>query len=243
MTAPSKTTHQLIVDNQGLVRSLARRIHRSLPPHVDLDDLIAYGQTGLVEAAQGFDHARGTQFSTFAYYRIRGAIYDGLAKMNWLGRSTQQKSRQQQLAGEVLKVEADENPEAASAGIKDDIGWFTRTARSLGVVYLMTHRGDREGSDGESGDETAGLADSSLPPPPEVLAGRELALRLHDLIGGLPAEAATLIRALYFDGLTLEEAGKRIGVSKAWACRLHARTLEQLGRSLRRAGITESDAG
>jgi RNA polymerase sigma factor FliA len=234
----SKTSHQLIVDNQGLVRSLARRIHRSVPSHVDLDDLIAYGQTGLVEAAQGYDSARGTQFSTFAYYRIRGAIYDGLAKMSWLGRPTQQSSRQQKLAGEVLKVEADENPDAASAGIKDDIGWFTRTARSLGVVYLMSHRGDAE-----SGDEAAGLADSSLPPPPEVLAGRELALRIHDLIASLPTESATLIRALYFEGLTLEEAGKRIGVSKAWACRLHARTLEQLGRSLRRAGITDSEAG
>jgi RNA polymerase sigma factor for flagellar operon FliA len=233
----NKTSHQLIADNQGLVRSIARRIHRSVPPHVDLDDLIAYGQTGLVEAAQGFDHARGTQFSTFAYYRIRGAIYDGLAKMSWLGRPTQKANRQQQMSGEVLKVEADENPDANSAGIKDDIGWFARTARSLGAVYLMTHRGE------ESGDEAASLADSSLPPPPEVLAGRELALRLHDLIAGLPTEAATLIRALYFEGLTLEEAGKRIGVSKAWACRLHARTLEQLGRSLRRAGITDTDAG
>ena len=68
------------------MRSLASRIHHKLPPYVDLEDLVAYGQMGLAEAARDFDPARGTQFSTFAYYRIRGAIYDGLAKMSWFSR-------------------------------------------------------------------------------------------------------------------------------------------------------------
>jgi RNA polymerase sigma factor for flagellar operon FliA len=95
----------------------------------------------------------------------------------------------------------------------------------------------------ESPADAASLTDSSAPPPPEVLSQRELAAKLHELIAQLTPEAATLIRALYFEGLTLEEAGKRIGVSKAWACRLHARTLERLGRSLRRGGVTDTDAG
>ena len=41
-----------------------------------------------------------------------------------------------------------------------------------------------------------------------------------------------LIRGAYFEGLTLKEAGERIGISKAWASRLHAKTLGQLARSL-----------
>ena len=81
MTAPAKTSRQLIEDNQGLVRSLAKRIHRGLPSHVEFEDLVSYGQAGLAEAARSFDPEVGSQFSTFAYYRIRGAIYDGLAKM------------------------------------------------------------------------------------------------------------------------------------------------------------------
>jgi DNA-directed RNA polymerase specialized sigma subunit len=33
---------------------------------------------GLAEAARQFDPSRGGQFTTYAYYRIRGAILDGL---------------------------------------------------------------------------------------------------------------------------------------------------------------------
>jgi DNA-directed RNA polymerase specialized sigma subunit len=85
MSAPLPTAQQQhwIEQCQGLVRSLAVRIHRKLPARIELDDLIAYGELGLLEAAQSFDARRGCQFSTFAYYRIRGAIYDGAAKMGW----------------------------------------------------------------------------------------------------------------------------------------------------------------
>jgi RNA polymerase sigma factor for flagellar operon FliA len=68
---------------------------------------------------------------------------------------------------------------------------------------------------------------------------RETQQILHELISELPAQSAELIRATYFEGLTLQEAGQRLGISKAWASRLHARTLEQLGRSLRRLELVD----
>src|SRR5687767_10234121 len=58
---------------QGLVRSLAWRIQTKMGRMVELDDLIAYGQLGLVEAARNFDAGRGLAFTTFAHYRIRGS--------------------------------------------------------------------------------------------------------------------------------------------------------------------------
>src|ERR1035437_5240084 len=99
----------LIEECQGLVRSLASRIHHKLPPHVDIDDLVAYGQMGLAEAARDYDPGRETQFSTFAYYRIRGAIYDGLAKMSWFSRIEYRRRRKRQMAGQVLSWREAEN--------------------------------------------------------------------------------------------------------------------------------------
>jgi RNA polymerase sigma factor for flagellar operon FliA len=61
--------------------------------------------------------------------------------------------------------------------------------------------------------------------------------RLAQLIPTLPADSAALIRSIYFEGLTLQEAGERLGISKGWASRLHARALEQLARGLRSVGI------
>ena len=228
------TREQLIEQHQGLARSLAQRIGRTLPSHVELDDLMAYGLAGLVEAAQSFDASRGNQFSTYAYYRVRGAIYDGLSKMNWMSRAQYRRVRNQQLAGEVLEVQGEENSDSSTTKVEDDAQWLKRTSGALGVVYLMTQR-----DDGES--EESNLVDPSSPTPAAIVTNRETTARLNEIIDELPVEAAKLIRALYFDGLTLQEAGKRIGVSKAWACRLHARTLERLARSLRQIGVSDCD--
>lgn len=59
MTAEATQLEQRIQDNQGLVISLAKSIHRKLPPQIGMDDLIAYGQLGLAEAAQSFRTTKG----------------------------------------------------------------------------------------------------------------------------------------------------------------------------------------
>lgn len=62
---------------------------------------------------------------------------------------------------------------------------------------------------------------------------------LHEVIAELPAEARTLIQATYFEGQTLQDAAKRIGISKAWASRLHVKTLQRLANALRHAGVAD----
>jgi len=227
MTAPCQSTQQLIEDCQGLVRSLASTVHRKLPPNVDLEDLISYGQVGLVEAARDFDPARGSRFSTYAYYRIRGAIYDGLSKMAWFSRAHYNRLRQEQMSNEVLCLEADQSGQSAPAGVESDMRWLRDVTRALAVVYFAAL--------GDSGDESASnsLEDRSAPGAPATAISREINEKLHKLIDELPPEAGTLIRATYFEGLTLQEAGCRLGISKSWASRLHARTLQRLARSLR----------
>lgn len=233
MSAPSNPTHQLIADNQGLVRSLAKRVHRTLPSYVEMDDLVAYGQMGLAEAARSFDPARGHQFSTFAYYRIRGAIYDGLGKMNWFNRSQYEHARSQAIASDVLSVEAETESEPSDS-LRDEVRWLKRTTGTLGVVYLMAQASEDQDAAGNVVDEKADA-------PPSVMARRELHDKLHALVDSLSSEAATLIKAIYFEGLTIQDAGQKIGVSKAWASRLHAKTLEQLARALRRTGVSEAE--
>ncbi|HVW38566.1 MAG TPA: sigma-70 family RNA polymerase sigma factor [Pirellulales bacterium] len=231
MTSPAKTPHQLIEESQGLVRALAWKIHRGLPSNVDVDDLIGYGQIGLAEAARDFDPSRTGAFSTYAYYRIRGAIYDGLSKMSWFSRARYARLRYAQRANELLAADHDAAPRTEQS-LEDEVHWLRGLVSGLAVAYLTTAAAGDEGS-GE-----ISLTDSG-PLPPGVLMDRETRRILHELIAELPEQSAALIRATYFEGLTLQEAGQRLGISKAWASRLHARTLEQLGRSLRRLELVD----
>jgi RNA polymerase sigma factor FliA len=239
MPVAPEILQQLIDECQGLVRSLALGVHRSLPQSVELDDLVAYGQIGLVEAARSFDPARGNRFSTFAYYRIRGAIYDGMAKMSWFGRSGSAQAHSNRLSNEVLRGEAEgeETPEAQTESSKGDqaerdVRWLRRVTRALAVVHFATRGSeDRDGSAAEPADESAVAG-------PTAAIQREVYEKLNKLVDGLPTQAAKLIRATYFEGLTLQEAGQRLGMSKSWASRLHAKALQLLAESLRLQGIS-----
>lgn len=61
-----------------LVHAIARTVSRTLPPSVDLDDLVHDGVIGLVAALRRYDPSRRVVFSTYAGHRIRGAMLDGL---------------------------------------------------------------------------------------------------------------------------------------------------------------------
>src|SRR5690606_34015644 len=78
--------HEFVSEHEPLVRSIATRIRAELQLNVQLEDLIAYGYTGLLQARERFEPSRGVRFTTFAYYRVRGAIPDGVRTMARLPR-------------------------------------------------------------------------------------------------------------------------------------------------------------
>jgi RNA polymerase sigma factor FliA len=230
MTTVIRNSEQLIDQCQGLVRSLALRLQKSLPRNLELDDLIAYGQVGLAEAARDFDATRGGQFTTFAYYRIRGAIYDGVSKMSWVSRAHYNRIKYQQAADDLLRLQS-EGETPPPTDVNAGLDWLKNVTGALAIVYLST-----KGASGEAS-ESLEVEDRQCPSPSAAIVESETNVKLHELIDSLPPEPRELIRATYFEGLTLTEAGKRLGIGKAWASRLHARTLERLARSLRQSGL------
>lgn len=77
----------LVKDHLWLVEMIANAL-RGLPiaGGVSFQDLVAYGSTGLVEAAERFDSSKAVPFKTFARYRVRGAMIDGIRSHHWLSR-------------------------------------------------------------------------------------------------------------------------------------------------------------
>lgn len=210
------TPPELIHSCQGLVRSIAWKIHQKVPSAVELDDLIGYGQLGLAEAARDFDHGRGAQFTTYAYYRIRGAILDGLSAMSWFSRAEYAAGRYERVANDVLTGPGSGSTES------DDAEWFTRTARSLGVAFVMTH------FVGQTAEESVVDHDS----PADAMEQDDMCHLVRRVLDELPEQERVLIQGVYFEGLSIKDAGERLGISKAWASRLHARILDRLGTRL-----------
>ena len=76
-------------------------------------------------------------------------------------------------------------------------------------------------------------------PVPESLDDRFDRARENNALRGaierLPEHSRQLLQLHYFGDLSLEEAGRKIGVSKSWASRMHAKALKRLQKEMERA--------
>ena len=96
---------RLLLEQLPQVRYIARRIHERLPRHVPFEDLVHAGVVGLIDALQKFDRAKQVQFSSYAKFRIRGAILDSLREMDWSPRDLRRKARRLEEAQNKLSSE------------------------------------------------------------------------------------------------------------------------------------------
>jgi len=209
---------KLVQDHLGYVKALARRVEKELSsPGLDHEELVAYGSRGLVEAAQRFDPARGVAFTTFAHYRIRGAIFDGLRETGWMARS--QYARFAAGANEYLQNRASRGEE--STGLEGAVARVAENLDDIATIFVTAMGpGDRE------------LTDRDTPDAASALESKELTGAVRAAVAQLPDKERHLVEQFYFEGSSLLEAGRTLGLSKSWSSRLHTRAIRLLARKL-----------
>jgi RNA polymerase sigma factor for flagellar operon FliA len=208
---------RLVEEHARYVRALAGQLREQLGAAVDLEDLVAYGLKGLVEAAARFDPRQGTRFTTFAYYRVRGAMFDGLRRMGWIKRAEYARIRGDERANAYLQTLASE-----AAGGDEAVAIVGRAIEDLAAIYMTSLDAAAEDRVAWGGAETAEAA-------ADLGRARE---QLQAALGVLAPRERQLIDLYYYGTHTLESAGKALGLSKSWTSRLHARAIGKLGRAL-----------
>jgi len=220
----------LVKRHLGLVEAIARKVKRTLGAAIEVDDLVGYGHKGLVEAAERFDGRAGVTFTTFAYYRIRGAMYDGIRTMGWYSRADYARYRAEERANQYLQNRADQegaareqNPGAVGGAKTDRAETLAEVAEVLSGIATI-HITSIEAA--------SRVADESVPAPDAAVDTARLSRRVRDALGTLPAKERQLMELYYFGDKNLVEAGAELGLSKSWACRLHARAVDLLRRAM-----------
>ncbi len=200
--------------------SIAAKVVRTLSSEIDFDDVLCNARLGLLEAAERFDVSQNVDFKTFAYYRIRGAIYDGLRKTGWLPRSLYSKIKFEQAANDYLETQ---NNAGSSDFFEKELKEVRESMNTLASVYVMSIDG---AEDMEIEDQ---VAEKDIEQKAEF---QKIKALICDCIEALPDKERKLVKMYYFRGLTLEEAGDSLGLSKSWTSRLHARSLELLFKNM-----------
>ena len=216
-----ETFESRIENHQPLVISLAQQIHKRLPRFITYDYVVSYGLVGLAQASRSYQPQPGTKFSSYAYYRIKGAIYDGIARMNWTTRAEYRKYKAMQMANAAVAANSDDSTEPSQ---ESDARWFANNVESLAMVYVFSS------ADSENPFENQLLGDDVA--PDEAAENNELSQKLHEAIKNLPDDEKQLVTLTYFEGQSLAEAASQLGKSRSWGSRTHARILKTLGSEL-----------
>jgi RNA polymerase sigma factor for flagellar operon FliA len=214
-----------IEENLDLVAKVARQTRRQFGTYVRLEDLEGTGREALVVAARNFETDRGVTFRNWAFIRIRGAMLDAMRAEGNVPKRVYQKLRALQAADQVHEVALEENaaapPTTAEAADEKLGSELASAALAMAMNFLHIQKGDALAKARDTNDT-----------PEEATLRADLLAKVRAAIDARPDAERTLLSKHYFEEVSLEQAGKELGLSKSWASRLHARALEAIAKDL-----------
>ena len=211
-------TEQLVVDNSGLIWSVARRYFGR---GIDPDDLYQLGCVGFLKAIAGFDTAYGTQFSTYAVPKIAGEIRrflrdDGSVKVS---RSIKERAAGIKMARQRLTARLGREP-----GVSELAAELGLTPEEIASAETAT--ASAESIQRQTGEEGFSLEDVLCTDGMEERIVESLSLRAA--LAQLSGRERLVIDLRYFHALTQEKVAKIIGVSQVQVSRIEKKALAAL---------------
>ncbi len=218
----NEACERLLLDNSGLIWSVARRYYGR---GVDPEDLYQLGCLGFLKAIRGFDTEYGTQFSTYAVPKIAGEIRrflrdDGAVKVSRgvKERAALIRQHRQRLSQQLGRDPTLSELSEATSLEPEDIA--TSESAVLSVASLQ----EEMGADGFSLESV--LGDNGIE---DDLVER---LTLRQAIDQLPERERTVILLRFFKNLTQERVSRILGVSQVQVSRIERRAVQHLREAL-----------
>lgn len=234
-TGEREVREQLILHYSPLVKFVAGRVGVGLPPNIEQADLVSYGIFGLIDAIEKFDLERAIKFETYAISRIRGAIIDELRALDWIPRSVRSKARGMERAYSELEAELHRAPTKAEVSERMGISVSDLHAIFAQVSYTNVLALDELLSGGDRGDSMSlgdTLRDHAAEDPVMAFEGAETRYLLARAVEQLSEREKIVITLYYYEGMTLADIGKVLGVTESRICQMHTKAVQQLRSKL-----------
>ncbi len=208
---PRPTRAELMAVGLPIVRRVAFRLARRLPPNVDVGDLIGAGSEGMLKAIDAWDATRAPSFEAYLDARIRGAILDELRASDVMTRHGRRRLTETAHAVRALEQRLGRAPEEEE--IAKELGLTLEAYQKLSEDL---NRGPALGRVGEDPDALP----SASAGPPEALLGAELRGRLVKALGRLPERQQQVLALYYQEECTQSEIGRILGVTESRVCQI-----------------------
>ncbi len=223
--------NEQIAEFLPMVRKIVYRVVTYLKPPLSFEDLVSAGTVGLVKAARDFDSSYNTEFKTYAYTKIKGAILDELrgwsfvpANLNKQIRSAMQLVRK--ITEQTGTAPADDEL-AEKLGVTVDKLYETlESARVRHFVSIDNFEEDTPALGGL-------LMAANTNTPEQQLERTELIEKLTEAIQMLSKRQKKIVLLYYQQHLTMKQIAELFEISEPRVSQLHASALFNLSVKLR----------
>jgi RNA polymerase sigma factor for flagellar operon FliA len=219
----------LILAHLPEVHAIARRMMRNLPGTVQFEDLVSAGTLGLISAVDKFDLRQDVQLSTFAYYRIRGAMLDTLRSADNATRRIRRRAKAIEQVMQRMRTELGREPESEEIAQAMSVSYEEYQAWLLAVQNITLEYFDAPW-DGRPGSPT--VADRVPGPdrdsPSQRLAISEARRILNSAIRDLPERERQVLSLYYQHEVTPGEIAQIMNLKLSRVSQLKAQGLLRL---------------
>ncbi|MBB6636727.1 FliA/WhiG family RNA polymerase sigma factor [Cohnella thailandensis] len=223
---------QLIEHYLPLVDYVSSRMAVGLPKNVTKDDLASNGAMGLIDAIEKFDYQRGLQFETYASWRIRGSIIDGLRQGDWVPRSVRDKAKKMEDAYAVLEQRnlRSATDEEVCSYLNISNKEFQQMLQEVAVSTICSLEDPIREEESET--RLSLLIDDKAVNPESRVHDTFLKETLMQGIDRLTPKERTVVSLFYYEDLSLSEIAEVMSLSPSRISQLHSKAILRLRAAL-----------
>ncbi|WP_112180866.1 MULTISPECIES: FliA/WhiG family RNA polymerase sigma factor [Paraliobacillus] len=231
----NESANQLVEHYLYLVQYHVQRIAIHLPKNVSKDDMKSLGLMGLYDALHKFEPKRDLKFDTYASFRIRGSIIDGLRKEDWLPRSTRDKSKKIDKALRDLEQKLHREPTLTE--VAEFLGMRKQEVEEIVKDSLFSNLLSIEEKSSEHQDDYKegigyNLPDDKNLTPEDSMLTAESHHELEQSIGQLNKNEQLVISLFYKEELTFTEIGNVLELTTSRISQIHKQAIFKLKKHL-----------
>ncbi len=220
-----------IVELLPMVHKIAQRLITYLKPPLSFDDLASAGTIGLIKAARDYNPSHDTEFQTYAYIRIKGAIIDELRRWSFVPSPVNKEIQRTIKASKEIADQTGTTPsdEQLAEKLQISLEKLHETFESARAQYFLSIDNNAENL------PVLGhiLEDQNTSSPDKHLEKTELSEKLAEAIKGLPQKQKQVILLYYNQNLTMKQIAEVLEITEPRVSQLHSGAIFNLSVKLR----------
>jgi RNA polymerase sigma factor FliA len=229
-----RAKEEMVIQYLPMVRFVAEKVHRRLPPGVDLESLVHSGVVGLLEALDRFDPERGVEFEIYARYRIQGEVMECLRSLDWVSRSLRSWGRKIEAAKAKLAGKLAREPTAEEVAKKLEISLesYYRLDQQVSDATLLSLEDSSVVSEADWERTQEKCMHNAFLDPLSFVEGKDLVEKLAAAVAALPERERMVVTLYHYEELTLREIGEILDLSEGRICQIFAQAVARLRSAL-----------